>query len=94
VAGADPEYVAYLGGDAVPLLVSALTSGDHALAGAPLKERCAAVRILRDRWSEPNGSKRMRSWTQWNLARSRALRAVREHDAELARLVCPDTTAK
>ncbi len=94
VAGADPEYIAYLGGDAIPLLVSALTSSDAAIAGAPLKERCAAARILLERWSGPGGSRRMGSWTRWNLARSRALHAVQAHDAELTRLACPDKTAK
>jgi hypothetical protein len=94
VAGADPEYIAYLGGDAIPLLVSALTSSDDAVAGAPLKERCAAARILLERWSEPGGSRRMQSWTQWNLARSRALHAVQAHDEELTRLACPYATGR
>jgi len=93
VAGADPRYIAYLGGDAVPLLVSALTSPDAALGAVAMTERCAAAQILRERWSEPGGANRMRSWTQWNLARSRALHAVRAHDAELERLACPKAPA-
>ncbi len=92
-AGADPRYVASLGGDAVPVLVSALTAPDGAAGTVAPEDRCAAARILLERWTGERRSRMTRYWTQWNLARSRALRAVAGQEAELRRLACPETPA-
>jgi hypothetical protein len=89
-AGVDLRYVAKLGGDAVPMLVSALTAPDTAVASGAPGDRCAAVNILLDRWTGERGARTGRRWTQWNLARERATRAVRAREAELRQLVCPE----
>ncbi|HEX9165044.1 MAG TPA: DUF4173 domain-containing protein [Gemmatimonadales bacterium] len=89
-AGADPRYVASLGGDAVPALVAALTApgnaGDPAVSG----ERCAAARILLDRWTGERAERIAQSWTQWNLARGRATQTVRAQEAGMRQLACPE----
>ena len=88
-AGADPRYVASLGGDAVPALVSVLTAPAIALDSAATGDRCAAADILLDRWTGARHAQMARNWTQWNIARRRATRAVRAHEAELQQLACP-----
>lgn len=90
--GADLRYVASLGGDAVPLVVSALTARDGAAASASPAERCEAADILLRRWMGKQSTRMANNWTQWNLARSRASRAVRAHEGELRQLACPRTT--
>lgn len=90
-AGSDLRYVAKLGGDAVPVLVSALTAPSIAADTAALADRCAAASILLDRWTGERGARIRRSWTQWNIARSRATRAVRTNEALLRQLACPGT---
>ena len=90
-AGTDLRYVASLGGDAVPLLVSALTAPDAAVDTAAPGDRCAAARIVLERWTGERRARMARHWTQWNSARSRATRAVRAHEAELRQLACPRT---
>jgi len=90
-AGADVRYVASLGGDAVPVLVSALTGSGVGVDAAPAAERCASATILLGRWTGDRRARMARSWTQWNLARSRAARAVRAREAELRQLACPET---
>jgi hypothetical protein len=90
-AGADLRYVASLGGDAVPALVSALTAPSIAVDTAALGDRCAAAAILLDRWTGERRARMARSWTQWNLARSRATQAVRAQEAPLRQLACPKT---
>jgi hypothetical protein len=90
-AGADPRYVASLGGDAVPVLVSALTAPDIAVDTAATGDRCAAADILLDRWTGERRARMAHNWTQWNIARQRATRAVRAHEAELQQLACPET---
>lgn len=90
-AGTDLEYVASLGGDAVPVLVSALTARDIAVDTAAPGDRCAAAAILLDRWTGERRERMAGNWAQWNVARSRATRAVRAHEAELRRLACPRT---
>jgi len=92
-AGADLRYVARLGGDAVPVLVSALTAPNVDVDAAPAAERCAAANILLERWTGERRARMARSWTQWNLARFRAARAVRAHEAELRQLACPASTS-
>lgn len=87
-AGTDLRYVARLGGDAVPVLVSALTAPEIVVDPA----RCAAAAIILDRWTGERRAQMARSWTQGNIARSRAMRAVRTHEAELRQLACPDTS--
>jgi hypothetical protein len=97
-AGTDLRYVASLGGDAVPALVSALTAPNTAVDTAASASRCAAARTLLNRWTGERGAQMARTWTQWNLARERATRAVRAHEAELRQLACirtpDDTTAR
>ncbi|HEX5439074.1 MAG TPA: DUF4173 domain-containing protein [Gemmatimonadaceae bacterium] len=91
-AGADVRYVASLGGDAVPLLVSALTAPDSTVGASAPAERCAAATILLDRWTGKRHAQMARSWTQWNIARMRATRAVRAHEVALRQLACPKTS--
>ena len=90
-AGADLPYVASLGGDAVPALVSALTAPSIAVDTAARGDRCTAAAILLDRWTGEKGARMARYWTQWNLARSRATQAVRAQEAPLRQLACPRT---
>jgi hypothetical protein len=90
-AGTDLRYIASLGGDAVPALVSAVTAPNTAVDTAAFGERCAAAGTLLDRWTGERGARMARNWTQWNLARRRATRAVRAHEAELQQLACPRT---
>ncbi|MEX2177805.1 MAG: DUF4173 domain-containing protein [Gemmatimonadaceae bacterium] len=89
-AGTDLQYLASLGGDAVPALVSALTAPDVAGDVAAPGDRCAAANTLLERWTGERHARRSRYWTQWNLARSRATRAVRAREAELRQLACPE----
>jgi hypothetical protein len=93
-AGKDLRYVASLGGDAVPLLVSVLTAPDVAVDSAALAERCAAAASVVRRWTGEKGARMGGSWTQWNIARARATRVVREHEAELRQLACPEKGAR
>jgi hypothetical protein len=90
-AGADPRYLASLGGDAVPVLVSALTAPAIPVDPAATGDRCAAAAILLARWTGETRARMDRNWTQWNVARRRATRAVRAHEAELRQLACPET---
>jgi hypothetical protein len=92
-AGADLRYVASLGGDAVPLLVSALTAAGATVDSAAPGDRCAAADVLLRRWTGERGARMARSWTQWNIARRRATRAVRAHEAELRQMACPQTSS-
>jgi hypothetical protein len=93
-AGTDLKYVASLGGDAVPLLVSTLTAPGAVAESAASGERCAAAAILLHRWTGDRRAWMDHSWTQWNAARSRAMQAVDAHEAELRQLACPATTEK
>ena len=61
----DGEYVVGLSADAVPVLVSNLDR----LSAA---ERCAATRMLKDRWT----GERLGGWRTWNLSDWRARRLV------------------
>ncbi len=88
--GADPRYVASLGGDAVPVLVAALTAPAVAAGLATPADRCAAAETLLERWAGEGRDRMGGHWTQWNVARSRAMRAVEEHEGELRRLACPE----
>lgn len=90
-AGTDLRYLASLGGDAVPALVAALTAPATAADAGVAAERCAAAATVLDKWIGERGARRSWSWTQWNVARSRALRTVRAHEAELQRLACART---
>jgi hypothetical protein len=89
--GTDLRYVASLGGDAVPVLVSALITSEIAVDRAATGDGCAAADILLARWTGERPARMARNWTQWNIARRRATRAVRAHEAELQRLACPET---
>jgi hypothetical protein len=97
-AGPDLRYVASLGGDAMPLVVSALltapTAPNVAVDTTAAGERCAAADIVLRRWTGERRARAARDWTQWNLARSRATREVRAHEAELRQLACPTSPAK
>jgi Domain of unknown function (DUF4153) len=92
-AGADPHYVASLGGDAVPVLIAALTMPAAASGLATASDRCAAAEVLLARWTGERRARMASHWTQWNAARSRAMRAVDAHEAELRQLACPETRA-
>jgi hypothetical protein len=93
-AGTDLRYVASLGGDAVPLLVSALTAPDASAGAAAPGERCTAARTLLERWTGERRARMASRWTQWNMARNRATRVVRAHEAELRQLACARTPEK
>ena len=92
VAGADPKYLATLGGDAVPALVAALI-GPNTAAMDPAG-RCASAQLLLDRWTGENRAQMTRSWAQWNAGRFAALQAVGEREEQLRRIACPDATPK
>lgn len=87
--GPDLRYLASLGGDAVPMLVSALAAPAVAADTATAGDRCAAADIVVRRWTGEQRARMTGNWTQWNAARSRATRAVRAHEAGLRRLACP-----
>jgi len=75
----DVSYLANLGDDAVPTLVSRIRS-------LPAPERVVLARALLAR--NPSSS----DWRSWNLSRARAGDAIREHRAELtvlARALAP-----
>lgn len=88
-SGTDLQYLASLGGDAVPVLVAALVAPAIPVDSTTVEERCGASRILFDRWSGARDEQSTRSWTQWNLARTRATRAVLVNEAALQTLACP-----
>ncbi len=90
VAGTDLRYVAALGGDAVPVLVSALTTGRVAGDTIGTADRCQAAKRLLDYWTGTRLARTAGSWTQWNMARSRAAQAVRDHEAELRQIACAE----
>jgi hypothetical protein len=93
-AGADLRYVASLGGDAVPALVSALTAPGIAVNTAPGGDRCAAANILLKRWTGERGAQMSGHWAQWNVSRARAMVAIHAHEADLQQLACPDNPGK
>lgn len=93
-AGTDLRYVASLGGDAVPILLSALAAPNIAADTAASRDRCTAARILLDRWTGERGARIAGHWTQWNVARSHATQAVHAYEAELQRLACPKAADK
>lgn len=86
--GMDLQYVARLGGDAVPMLVSALAGPGATTGPATPDDRCAAARILLERWTGQSSAGSAHNWTQWNSARTRAVKEVRAHEAELQRISC------
>lgn len=75
----DAEYAASLSADAVPALISAMPSLSRA-------ERCLVARKLSLRWSRLAPEE---DWRAWNLARSRASRAVAAHQKDLSEATCP-----
>jgi hypothetical protein len=93
-AGRDLRYVAWLGGDATPMLVSDLIAPTAASGGKAMTDRCTAATIVLERWTGERAKRRAGSWTRWNLARARASRAVRTHEAELRRVACSSPPAK
>jgi hypothetical protein len=93
-AGTDLRYVATLGGDAVPMVVSALTAPGGVGDKVAASDRCTAAATLLHRWSEEGRAGGYQSWTQWNVARARAMRAVNAHEAELRQLACTRTTTE
>jgi hypothetical protein len=76
LAGADPKYLANLGGDAVPVLVPALMTPDVAQRISTPAERCAAAKTLLKRWTGSAHERDVAHWTQWNVARARADRII------------------
>lgn len=93
-AGADVRYLATLGGDAVPALVSALTAPGIAADTAAAADRCAAAATLLKKWTGERRARMHGNWAQWNLARRRATQAVRAREGELQRLACPATAGR
>jgi hypothetical protein len=93
-AGTDLQYLASLGGDATPMVVSALTAPDAAAVAAAPGDRCKAAAMLLKRWTGEKRAQLAHNWTQWNVARGGAMRAVRAHEAELQQLACPETPGK
>lgn len=91
-SGTDLRYLASLGGDAVPVLVAALTAPGTTIDATFAGDHCAASRMLLDRWTGATGERPARSWTQWNLARARATRAVLANETALRALACPRAT--
>lgn len=88
IAGADPRYLARLGGDAVPALVAALTTPELASRLASEAERCAAASALLKRWTGDRYNSATAHWTQWNAARARAGRIVAAHEEALRQMAC------
>ena len=76
----DAVYAASLSADAVPDLLAALPRLDD-------QEQCRAGRKLLARWT-PGAPGVDDSWRNWNLARARARRLVREQEAGLRALTC------
>jgi len=70
----DAQYIAYLSGDAVPVLVPALPD-------LPTEARCRIAQRLLRLW----GGKRELDWRSWNLSAARARAMVRAHEPELSR---------
>ncbi|HEX8725389.1 MAG TPA: DUF4173 domain-containing protein, partial [Gemmatimonadaceae bacterium] len=93
-AGSDYRYVASLGGDAIPAVVAALTAPAAAVDSATAADRCAAAKIVLDRWTGEKRARASHSWTQWNAARSGAMAAVQAHEGELRRLACAESSDK
>lgn len=91
--GADPHYLASLGGDAVPMLVHALLDGDTPGGAEEAAGRCAAARILLDRWTGDRRAQMTHTWAQWNAGRAAALRAVGQRGEQLRRIACPEASA-
>ena len=92
-AGPDPRYLATLGGDAIPVLVAALTAPAAPADSAAAAGRCAAARIVLHRWTGERRERMGAGWSQWNLARSTATRAVLARQAQLRQLACPASPA-
>ena len=92
-AGSDYRYVASLGGDAIPVLVSSLTAPGIAADSSVAADRCAAARIVLDRWTGARRERMSGHWTQWNAARSRAAAVVQAHEGELRQIACAKPTA-
>jgi len=76
----DAAYAASLSADAVPDLLAALPRLDEG-------EQCRAAARLLSRWARDDYDDHD-DWRNWNLARERARRAVREHEASLRAFPC------
>lgn len=76
----DAQYIAYLSGDAVPVLVPALPE-------LPVDARCLIAQRLLRRW----GPDQETDWRSWSRGAARARAVVRAHEAELSRFAeeCP-----
>jgi len=70
----DAEYIAYLSGDAVPVLIPALPA-------LPMEARCRIAQRLLRLW----GGEEELDWRSWNRSAARARAMVRAHGAELSR---------
>jgi uncharacterized protein DUF4153 len=80
----DAAYAASLSADAVPVLLAAFPHLDD-------QEKCRAARRLVARWGE-EASGVDDSWRNWNVARARARRLVREQEAGLRALACTQSS--
>ncbi|HEX7089141.1 MAG TPA: DUF4173 domain-containing protein [Longimicrobiales bacterium] len=76
----DAQYVTYLSGDAVPVLVPALP-------GLPVEARCRIAQRLLVRWAREDEP----DWRNWSWGAARARAVVRAHALELGRFAqeCP-----
>jgi hypothetical protein len=80
----DARYAASLSADAVPDLLAALPR----LAAS---EQCRVAGRLLARWAPGATGGGDDDWRNWNLARARARRAVREHETSLRALTCTES---
>ncbi|HEX8073138.1 MAG TPA: DUF4153 domain-containing protein [Pyrinomonadaceae bacterium] len=78
----DARYAVTLSADAVPALVRTLPALGEA-------ERCYAARRLLELWARPTDE----DWRSWNLARSRARRAVADQEETLRAWACAPPAA-
>lgn len=92
--GSDLVYLATLGGDAIPPLVARLTAPTSFVDSASVHDRCTAARLVLERWTGDRRARQTRSWTQWNLARSRAAEAVSANESPLRSLACAKAPVK
>ncbi len=87
-AGIDLPYVTSLSGDAVPALAAALAAPVTLVDTAANHDRCAAAKVLLDRWGTPGRGRLTDGWTRWNVGRSRAAHAVQINQTALRQLAC------
>jgi hypothetical protein len=78
----DADYVSSLSADAVPEIIASLPNLDS-------QQRCWVARRLLQRLADEPGA----GWRQWNWSRSRANRALRDHESSLRTMACQEIQA-